>query len=117
MFYSLQAAKEGEKSWASPWGPGRPGWHMECSAMRAHYFGNTFDIHGGGRDLIFPHHENEIAQNCAASPNSEIRYWMHNGFATINDEKMSKSKGYFFTIREIIYFINHHYKLFTYLLT
>lgn len=100
-FISLQAAKPGEPSWESPWGPGRPGWHIECSAMSAYYLTHSFDIHGGGMDLTFPHHENEIAQSCAACPESNISYWMHNGFVTIDDEKMSKSLGNFFTIREV----------------
>ncbi|KAK1425672.1 hypothetical protein QVD17_21027 [Tagetes erecta] len=100
-FALWKAAKPGEISWDSPWGPGRPGWHIECSAMSATYLTETFDIHGGGMDLIFPHHENEIAQSCAACPNSNITYWMHNGFVTANDEKMSKSIGNFFTIREV----------------
>lgn len=100
-FALWKAAKPGEISWESPWGPGRPGWHIECSAMSATYLTEKFDIHGGGMDLIFPHHENEIAQSCAACPNSNISYWMHNGFVTANDEKMSKSIGNFFTIREV----------------
>lgn len=100
-FALWKAAKPGEPRWDSPWGPGRPGWHIECSAMSAQYLTHTFDIHGGGMDLIFPHHENEIAQSCAACPESKIRYWMHNGFVTANDEKMSKSLGNFFTIREV----------------
>ncbi|XP_024988199.1 cysteine--tRNA ligase 2, cytoplasmic-like [Cynara cardunculus var. scolymus] len=100
-FALWKAAKPGEISWESPWGPGRPGWHIECSAMSAAYLTEKFDIHGGGMDLIFPHHENEIAQSCAACPNSNISYWMHNGFVTANDEKMSKSVGNFFTIREV----------------
>ncbi|CAH1416928.1 unnamed protein product [Lactuca virosa] len=100
-FALWKAAKPGEISWESPWGPGRPGWHIECSAMSATYLTEKFDIHGGGMDLIFPHHENEIAQSSAACPNSNITYWMHNGFVTANDEKMSKSVGNFFTIREV----------------
>ncbi|XP_051144696.1 cysteine--tRNA ligase 2, cytoplasmic-like [Andrographis paniculata] len=100
-FALWKASKPGEPRWDSPWGPGRPGWHIECSAMSAHYLTHTFDIHGGGMDLIFPHHENEIAQSCAACPDSKINYWMHNGFVTANDEKMSKSLGNFFTIREV----------------
>ncbi|XP_071735617.1 cysteine--tRNA ligase CPS1 homolog, chloroplastic/mitochondrial-like isoform X2 [Rutidosis leptorrhynchoides] len=100
-FALWKAAKPGEISWDSPWGPGRPGWHIECSAMSATYLTEKFDIHGGGMDLIFPHHENEIAQSCAACPNSNITYWMHNGFVTTNDEKMSKSAGNFFTIRNV----------------
>ncbi|KAH9670367.1 cysteine--tRNA ligase 2 cytoplasmic [Citrus sinensis] len=97
-----QAAKPGEKSWDSPWGQGRPGWHIECSAMSAHYLTFKFDIHGGGIDLIFPHHENEIAQNRAACQESCVRYWMHNGHVTINNEKMSKSSGNFLTIRQTL---------------
>ncbi|GJQ91842.1 cysteine--tRNA ligase 2, cytoplasmic [Tanacetum coccineum] len=89
----VQAAKDGEISWDSLWGKGRPGWHIECSAMSEAYLSEKFDIHGGGMDLIFPHHENEIAQNCAACPDSKIGYWMHNGFVTANNEKMSKSTG------------------------
>ncbi|KAK2972916.1 hypothetical protein RJ640_026668 [Escallonia rubra] len=100
-FALWKAAKPGEPSWVSPWGRGRPGWHIECSAMSADYLTCTFDIHGGGQDLIFPHHENEIAQSCAAVPESNVSYWMHNGFVTSNDEKMSKSLGNFFTIREV----------------
>ncbi|BCA54985.1 Cysteine--tRNA ligase [Nitrospira sp. KM1] len=93
--------KPGEPSWPSPWGPGRPGWHIECSAMSIKHLGETFDIHGGGMDLIFPHHENEIAQSCAATGKEFARYWVHNGFVQVNREKMSKSLGNFFTIREI----------------
>ncbi|KAK6146855.1 hypothetical protein DH2020_020724 [Rehmannia glutinosa] len=100
-FALWKAAKPGEPLWDSPWGPGRPGWHIECSAMSAHYLTHSFDIHGGGMDLIFPHHENEIAQSCAACSESKVNYWMHNGFVTANDEKMSKSLGNFFTIREV----------------
>ncbi|XP_010557117.1 PREDICTED: cysteine--tRNA ligase, chloroplastic/mitochondrial isoform X3 [Tarenaya hassleriana] len=101
-FALWKTAKEGEPFWESPWGPGRPGWHIECSAMSAAYLGYTFDIHGGGMDLVFPHHENEIAQSCAACSNSNIGYWIHNGFVTVDSEKMSKSLGNFFTIREVI---------------
>ncbi|KAG8382875.1 hypothetical protein BUALT_Bualt05G0124800 [Buddleja alternifolia] len=100
-FALWKAAKPGEPLWDSPWGPGRPGWHIECSAMSAQYLTHSFDIHGGGMDLIFPHHENEIAQSCAACSESKVIYWMHNGFVTANDEKMSKSLGNFFTIREV----------------
>ncbi|XP_016475884.1 cysteine--tRNA ligase 2, cytoplasmic isoform X1 [Nicotiana tabacum] len=101
-FALWKAAKPGEPSWDSPWGRGRPGWHIECSAMSAYYLTHSFDIHGGGMDLIFPHHENEIAQNCAAcGPESNVSCWIHNGFVTIDDEKMSKSLGNFFTIREV----------------
>ncbi|XP_034917784.1 cysteine--tRNA ligase, chloroplastic/mitochondrial isoform X2 [Populus alba] len=101
-FALWKSAKEGEPFWDSPWGPGRPGWHIECSAMSAAYLGHTFDIHGGGMDLVFPHHENEIAQSCAACRDSNISYWVHNGFVTIDSEKMSKSLGNFFTIRQVI---------------
>ncbi|KEH26774.1 cysteinyl-tRNA synthetase [Medicago truncatula] len=100
-FALWKAAKPGEPSWDSPWGPGRPGWHIECSAMSACYLSHKFDIHGGGIDLIFPHHENEIAQNRAADKESRIKYWLHNGHVTNNNEKMSKSLGNFFTVREI----------------
>ena len=88
-FTLWKAAKPGEPSWDSPWGEGRPGWHIECSAMSARYLGETFDIHGGGRDLIFPHHENEIAQSEAAHGREFVRYWIHNGFVNIDKEKMS----------------------------
>ncbi|XP_052209630.1 cysteine--tRNA ligase, chloroplastic/mitochondrial isoform X2 [Diospyros lotus] len=101
-FALWKSAKEGEPFWESPWGPGRPGWHIECSAMSAAYLGYSFDIHGGGMDLIFPHHENEIAQSCAACEKSNVTYWIHNGFVTIDSEKMSKSLGNFFTIRQVI---------------
>lgn len=101
-FALWKAAKEGEPSWDSPWGPGRPGWHIECSAMSRKYLGDGFDIHGGGYDLIFPHHENEIAQSEAATGKTFARYWMHNGFITINQEKMSKSLGNFFLVREVL---------------
>ncbi|XP_030510782.2 cysteine--tRNA ligase, chloroplastic/mitochondrial isoform X3 [Cannabis sativa] len=101
-FALWKSAKEGEPFWESPWGPGRPGWHIECSAMSAAYLGYSFDIHGGGMDLVFPHHENEIAQSCAACRQSNISYWIHNGFVTIDSEKMSKSLGNFFTIRQVI---------------
>ncbi|MFM8552294.1 MAG: cysteine--tRNA ligase [Nitrospiraceae bacterium] len=100
-FALWKGAKPGEPAWDSPWGPGRPGWHIECSAMSMKHLGETFDIHGGGMDLIFPHHENEIAQSCAATGKEFARYWLHNGFVQINQEKMSKSIGNFFTIREI----------------
>jgi cysteinyl-tRNA synthetase len=95
-------SKEGEPFWESPWGKGRPGWHIECSAMSGRYLGETFDIHGGGEDLIFPHHENEIAQSMAATGKQPANYWMHNGFVKINAEKMSKSLGNIFPIREIL---------------
>ncbi|TKB55226.1 MAG: cysteine--tRNA ligase [Nitrospira sp.] len=100
-FALWKSSKPGEPSWDSPWGPGRPGWHIECSAMSMKHLGETFDIHGGGMDLIFPHHENEIAQSCGATGKEFARYWAHNGFVQINREKMSKSLGNFFTIREI----------------
>ncbi|HNZ64813.1 MAG TPA: cysteine--tRNA ligase [Smithella sp.] len=95
-------SKEGEPFWESPWGKGRPGWHIECSAMSGRYLGETFDIHGGGEDLIFPHHENEIAQSMASTGKPLANYWMHNGFVKINSEKMSKSLGNIFPIREIL---------------
>ncbi|MBA0749343.1 hypothetical protein Gogos_003287 [Gossypium gossypioides] len=101
-FMRNNSAKEGEPFWESPWGPGRPGWHIECSAMSAAYLGYSFDIHGGGMDLVFPHHENEIAQSCAACKQSNVSYWIHNGFVTVDSEKMSKSLGNFFTIREVM---------------
>ncbi|HEX6728185.1 MAG TPA: cysteine--tRNA ligase [Nitrospira sp.] len=100
-FALWKSSKPGEPSWPSPWGQGRPGWHIECSAMSIRHLGETFDIHGGGMDLIFPHHENEIAQSCGATGKEFARYWVHNGFVQINKEKMSKSLGNFFTIREI----------------
>jgi cysteinyl-tRNA synthetase len=100
-FALWKSSKPGEPSWDSPWGAGRPGWHIECSAMSMRHLGETFDIHGGGMDLIFPHHENEIAQSCGATGKEFARYWVHNGFVQINQEKMSKSLGNFFTIREI----------------
>ncbi|CAI0553147.1 unnamed protein product [Linum tenue] len=101
-FALWKAAKEGEPSWDSPWGPGRPGWHIECSAMSAHYLSFKFDIHGGGSDLIFPHHENELAQSSAASSDSKVNFWVHNGHVTNNQLKMSKSLGNFFTIRQTL---------------
>jgi len=101
-FALWKGAKPGEPFWESPWGHGRPGWHIECSAMSGRLLGKTFDIHGGGRDLIFPHHENEIAQSEAANGVPFVRYWLHNGFVNINAEKMSKSLGNFFTIREVL---------------
>ena len=101
-FALWKAAKPGEPMWPSPWGPGRPGWHIECSAMSLRHLGETFDLHGGGRDLIFPHHENEIAQSRGAcGPGSFARHWIHNGFIDFAGEKMSKSLGNFFTIREV----------------
>jgi cysteinyl-tRNA synthetase len=106
-FVLWKAAKPGEPSWDSPWGKGRPGWHIECSAMSSHHLGQHFDIHGGGQDLQFPHHENEIAQSEAAhshdgKPCQMVNYWMHNGFVRVDDEKMSKSLGNFFTIRTVL---------------
>ncbi|MCD6525384.1 MAG: cysteine--tRNA ligase [Desulfuromonas sp.] len=101
-FALWKAAKPGEPSWESPWGQGRPGWHIECSAMGMEYLGESFDIHGGGKDLIFPHHENEIAQSEAATGKPFVKYWLHNGFVNVNQEKMSKSLGNFFTIRDIL---------------
>ncbi|MFZ5491616.1 MAG: cysteine--tRNA ligase [Pseudomonadota bacterium] len=101
-FALWKAAKPGEPAWPSPWGEGRPGWHIECSAMSTRCLGNHFDIHGGGYDLIFPHHENEIAQSEAATGEPYVNVWMHNGFVRIDDEKMSKSLGNFFTIRDVL---------------
>lgn len=119
-FALWKAAKPGEPYWESPWGQGRPGWHIECSVMSAKYLGETFDIHGGGSDLIFPHHENEIAQAEAITGKPFVRYWMHNGFITVNNEKMSKSLGNFFILRDILkkypadavrfYLISTHYR-------
>jgi cysteinyl-tRNA synthetase len=101
-FALWKTAKPGEPSWPSPWGEGRPGWHIECSAMSMDLLGPSFDIHGGGKDLVFPHHENEIAQSEGTTGKPFVKYWMHNGFVNINQEKMSKSLGNFFTIREIL---------------
>ena len=101
-FALWKSAKPGEPAWDSPWGPGRPGWHIECSAMSRKYLGDQFDIHGGGQDLIFPHHENEIAQTGCVTGKPMANYWLHNGFITINSEKMSKSLGNFFLLREIL---------------
>ena len=101
-FVLWKTAKPNEPSWSSPWGAGRPGWHIECSAMSTHCLGNHFDIHGGGMDLQFPHHENEIAQSEGATGEPFVNVWMHNGFVRINDEKMSKSLGNFFTVREVL---------------
>ncbi len=101
-FVLWKSAKPGEPSWPSPWGPGRPGWHIECSAMATAALGNTFDIHGGGMDLKFPHHENEIAQSEAATGAHFVNLWMHNGFVNVDDEKMSKSLGNFFTVRDVL---------------
>ena len=119
-FALWKSSKPGEPAWESPWGPGRPGWHIECSAMSTKYLDQPFDIHGGGRDLIFPHHENEIAQSEGAYEKALARYWIHNGFLNINQEKMSKSLGNFFTIREILgnfdrvalrhFFLASHYR-------
>lgn len=119
-FALWKAAKPGEPAWDSPWGPGRPGWHIECSAMSCKYLGETFDIHGGGADLIFPHHENEVAQSEGASGKPFVNYWLHNGFITVNSEKMSKSLGNFFLLRDILakfpgevvrfYLVNTHYR-------
>lgn len=107
-FVLWKAEKPSEPSWPSPWGKGRPGWHAECSAMSRHYLGVPFDIHGGGQDLIFPHHENEIAQTASAySIETPVKYWLHNGFLTINKEKMSKSLGNFFTAREVLDHYDH----------
>lgn len=101
-FVLWKAAKPGEPSWPSPWGAGRPGWHIECSAMSTHCLGQHFDIHGGGQDLQFPHHENEIAQSEGASGETFVELWMHNGFVRVDDEKMSKSLGNFFTLRDVL---------------
>ncbi len=101
-FVLWKAAKPGEPAWDSPWGPGRPGWHIECSAMSCHHLGRHFDIHGGGQDLQFPHHENEIAQSEGANGCRMANFWMHNGFVRVDEEKMSKSLGNFFTIREVL---------------
>jgi cysteinyl-tRNA synthetase len=119
-FALWKKSKPGEPFWDSPWGPGRPGWHIECSAMSKKYLGDTFDIHGGGKDLVFPHHENEIAQSCGCTGKQPVRYWVHNGFVNIDKEKMSKSLGNFFTIREVykkyhpevlrLFLISSHYR-------
>ena len=119
-FALWKSSKPGEPFWKSPWGEGRPGWHIECSVMSQKYLGETFDIHGGGKDLIFPHHENEIAQSEAATGKPFARYWIHNGFVNINKEKMSKSLGNILTIKEILkvwhpevlrlFFLSHHYR-------
>jgi len=119
-FALWKSSKSGEPTWESPWGLGRPGWHIECSAMSTKYLGQPFDIHGGGRDLIFPHHENEIAQSEGAYGQALARYWIHAGFLNINQEKMSKSLGNFFTIRDILqefdavalrhFFLASHYR-------
>ena len=119
-FALWKGSKEGEPFWQSPWGKGRPGWHVECSAMSTKYLGQPFDIHGGGRDLVFPHHENEIAQSEGAFDRLFVRYWVHNGFLNINQEKMSKSLGNVYTINEILeryeavalryFFLTSHYR-------
>jgi len=101
-FALWKKAKDGEPYWESPWGKGRPGWHIECSAMSCKHLGETFDIHAGGNDLIFPHHENEIAQSEAANGKPFVKYWLHFGFLNINEEKMSKSLGNFFTARDVL---------------
>jgi cysteinyl-tRNA synthetase len=101
-FVLWKSAKPREPSWDSPWGKGRPGWHIECSAMSERYLGDHFDIHGGGQDLQFPHHENEIAQSEGAHGHAFVNYWLHNGFVRVDDEKMSKSLGNFFTVREVL---------------
>ncbi|MEJ1961840.1 MAG: cysteine--tRNA ligase [Gammaproteobacteria bacterium] len=106
-FVLWKPAKPGEPSWDSPWGKGRPGWHIECSAMSTAELGDTFDIHGGGLDLKFPHHENEIAQTCGATGAKFVNLWMHNGFVNINEEKMSKSLGNFFTVRDVFEKLRH----------
>jgi len=105
-FVLWKKSKPGEPAWDSPWGAGRPGWHIECSAMGRKYLGDTFDIHGGGKDLVFPHHENEIAQSCGVTGCPPVRFWVHNGFVNIDKEKMSKSLGNFFTLRDI--YKKHH---------
>jgi cysteinyl-tRNA synthetase len=101
-FALWKSSKQGEPAWDSPWGPGRPGWHIECSAMAMKHLGEAFDIHGGGKDLVFPHHENEIAQSEGLTGKPYARYWIHNGFVNIDNEKMSKSLGNFFTLREVL---------------
>jgi cysteinyl-tRNA synthetase len=106
-FVLWKHAKPGEPAWDSPWGAGRPGWHIECSAMSTAILGTHFDIHGGGMDLKFPHHENEIAQSCGANGDKFADIWMHNGFVNIDDEKMSKSLGNFFTVREVLPTLRH----------
>ncbi len=119
-FVLWKGSKPGEPAWPSPWGPGRPGWHIECSAMAIHYLGESFDLHGGGQDLVFPHHENEIAQSEAATGKPFARYWLHHGLLTLDQEKMSKSLGNFFTVKEVLarfhpevvrfFLINSHYR-------
>jgi cysteinyl-tRNA synthetase len=119
-FVLWKAAKPGEPAWEASWGQGRPGWHIECSAMSQKLLGDHFDIHGGGSDLQFPHHENEIAQSEGCTGHKHVNYWMHNGFIRVNDEKMSKSLNNFFTIREVLqqykaaevrfFILNSHYR-------
>ena len=119
-FALWKASKEGEPSWPSPWGEGRPGWHIECSVMSGHHLGETFDIHGGGRDLQFPHHDNEIAQSEAATGKPFVRYWIHNGFINIDQAKMSKSLGNILNVEDILkvhhpeviwlFLLSHHYR-------
>jgi cysteinyl-tRNA synthetase len=116
-FVLWKRAKPGEPAWASPWGEGRPGWHIECSAMAAALLGTHFDLHGGGMDLKFPHHENEIAQSCAASDGAFVNVWVHNGFVNIDNEKMSKSLGNVFTVRELLPRLRHPEVLRTFLLS
>jgi cysteinyl-tRNA synthetase len=106
-FVLWKRAKPGEPAWESPWGSGRPGWHIECSAMSTALLGTHFDVHGGGMDLKFPHHENEIAQSCAATGEAFVNLWMHNGFVNVDEEKMSKSLGNFFTLREVLPQLRH----------
>lgn len=101
-FVLWKTAKPEEPSWDSPWGKGRPGWHIECSAMNSKHLGNHFDIHGGGSDLVFPHHENEVAQSCCAHDTPYVNYWVHSGMVQVNEEKMSKSLGNFFTLRDVL---------------
>lgn len=119
-FALWKAVKPGEPAWDSPWGAGRPGWHIECSVMSTHYLGQPFDIHTGGADLIFPHHENEIAQSEAATGKKFVRYWVHNGYINVDGEKMAKSRGNFFTVRELfkkyapqvvrLFLVSKHYR-------
>ncbi|MDU0114538.1 cysteine--tRNA ligase [Psychrosphaera aquimarina] len=119
-FVLWKLAKAGEPSWSSPWGEGRPGWHIECSAMNSKHLGKHFDIHGGGSDLIFPHHENEIAQSCCAFDTPYVNYWLHTGMVQVDNEKMSKSLHNFFTVRDVLkqydaesvryFLINGHYR-------
>ncbi|MEE2987840.1 MAG: cysteine--tRNA ligase [Nitrospinota bacterium] len=119
-FALWKKSKSGEPAWDSLWGAGRPGWHIECSAMSRKYLGDTFDIHGGGKDLVFPHHENEIAQSCGTTGHPPVKTWIHNGFVNIDKEKMSKSLGNFFTIRDIykkfhpetlrLFLVSSHYR-------